>query len=180
MAYAYYRKLRESNRHRRFILVKGDPSPNQPRTRISYPDSTKRDKLTAARGDVPVLLLNSNLLKDDLNGRLDCLVPGKGMYRTPDWLSDKFYAEICAEIRTIKGWENPAHTRNEAWDLSYYMIGLCVSELIRVETIDWNNPPGWAAEWDRNEFVRKVEAQPRFAIPSETQYDFSTFGKSLA
>lgn len=180
MAYNYYRRLREQNLHRRFILTKGDPLPNKPRTQISYPDASRKDKMSAARGDVPVLMLNSNLLKDDLNGRLDSLVPGKGMYRTPDWLSDKFYAELCSEIRTMKGWENPSNSRNEAWDLSYMAIGLCVSELIRVEVIDWNNPPGWAAEWDKNDLIREPEAEVKFANTVESTYDFAQFAKTLA
>jgi phage terminase large subunit GpA-like protein len=180
MAYNFYRYLVSENKHRRFILVKGAPSPNQPRARISYPDSNRRDNKAGARGDVPVLLLNSNVLKDDLNGRLDCLEPGKGMYRTPDWLSDSFYGELCAEIRTPKGWENPAQARNESWDLSYYCIGICVSELVRVEHLDWSNPPGWAAEWDRNDLVRQADAAPRFAMQPEASYDFAEFAKALA
>ena len=181
MAYNYYRKLREDNMHRRFILTKGDHAPNMPRTVISYPDSSRKDKLSAARGDVPVLRLNSNLLKDDLNGRLDCMLPGHGMYRFPDWMSDKFYAELCAEIRTDKGWENPAAARNEQWDLSYMAIGVCVSELIRVEVIDWNNPPGWAAEWDKNDLIRQPEAPQRFANGIESaKYDFAAFAAKLA
>lgn len=180
MAYNYYRKLREANMHRRFILTKGDHSPNQPRTRISYPDSSRKDKLSAARGDVPVLMLNSNLLKDDLNGRLDCITPGKGMYRTPNWLSDKFYSELCSEIRTAKGWENPSSSRNEAWDLSYMCIGLCVSELIRVEQIKWDNPPGWAAEWDKNDMIRAPEAEAKFGIALESKYDFAQLARQLA
>lgn len=180
MAYNFYRRLVKENKHRRFILTKGDPKPNQPRTRISYPDSSRKDRKSGARGDVPVLMLNSNLLKDDLNGRLDCLEPGKGMYRTPSWLSDSFYAELCSEVRTAKGWENPSQARNEAWDLSYYCIGVCVSELIRVEHINWENPPAWAAEWDSNDLVRQADAPARFAMESEDSYDFSEFAKALA
>lgn len=180
MAYAFYRRLREQGLHRRFILVKGDHSAGQPRARISYPDSTKRDNKAGARGDIPVLLLNSNMLKDDLNGRLDCIEPGKGMYRLPDWMSDAFYVELCTEWRDEKGWHSPAGHRNEAWDLSYYCIGLCVSELIRVEHLDWENPPGWAAPWDTNDLVSEAEADPRFAIVAKTSYDFSKYGKSLA
>lgn len=181
MAYNYYRKLRQENLHRRFILTKGDHAPNMPRTVISYPDASRKDKLSGARGDVPVLRMNSNLLKDDLNGRLDCLIPGKGMYRFSDWLSDKFFAELCAEVRTDKGWENPANERNEQWDLSYACIGLCVSELIRVEVIDWENPPGWAAEWDKNDLVSEPEAPTRFANNLESaKYDFAQFGAALA
>lgn len=180
MAYNFYRRLREDNLHRRFFLIKGDPKVGQPRARITYPDSNRRDSKAGARGDVPVLMLNSNMLKDDLNGRLDCITPGAGMYRVPDWLPDYFYSELCAEIRTDKGWENPSKARNEATDLSYYCIGACVSELLRVEHLDWSNPPAWAAEWDRNDLVRQPDAPIRFASQDEMPYDFSKFAKALA
>lgn len=180
MAYAFYRRLREANKHRRFILLKGDPSPNQPRSRITYPDSQKKDMLAGARGDIPVLMLNSNALKDELDGRLDCIEPGKGMYRFADWMSDNVFSELCVEVRTEKGWENLSNQRNEQWDLSYYCIGLCVSELIRVEHIKWEDPPGWAAEWDRNDLVRKVEQAARLSNTLQSVYDFSSFGKALA
>jgi len=180
MAYNFYRKLRTENKHRRFIITKGEPKPGTPRTRIGYPDSNRRDIKAPARGDVPVLFMNSNLLKDDLNGRLECNVPGTGMYRTPDWLDDKFYAELCAEIRTDKGWENQGKLRNEAWDLSYGCIALCVSELIRAEHIDWDNPPKWAAEWDRNDMIRLPESEARFTNSPQSAYDFKELGKALA
>lgn len=180
MAYNFYRRLREENLHRRFILVKGDPLPNHPRARITYPDSNRRDSKAGARGDIPLLMLNSNVLKDDLNGRLDSLIPGKGMFRTPDWLSDSFYAELCSEVRGPKGWEKPSGLRNEAWDLSYYCIGLCVSELMRIEHIDWSNPPAWAAEWDRNDLVRDAEAGSRFANDGASSEDFAHLAKVLA
>jgi phage terminase large subunit GpA-like protein len=180
MAYSYYRALREQNKHRRFILLKGDSSPNQPRARITYPDSNKKDMKAAARGDIPLLLLQSNHLKDDLDGRLDCLEPGKGMYRFPDWLTDSFFGELCAETRTEKGWENLSNSRNEGTDLSYYCIGICISELIRVEGLNWQEPPGWAAEWDKNDLVREADKEVRFANRLKSGYDFASFGKSLA
>ena len=183
MAYNYYRALRERNEHRRFILIKGDPKPGQPRCRIGYPDSNRRDAKSAARGDVPVLFLQSNLLKDDLNGRLDVMEPGKGMYRMPNWLDDKFFAELCAEVREAKGWTNANSHRNESWDLSYYCIGLCVSELIRVEHLNWESPPSWASEWEDdgwNDLVRKPLELPTFANTIKSSYDFSSFGKALA
>jgi len=180
MAYNFYRWLRDKNKHRRFMLVKGDGKPAAPRTIITYPDNNQTKAKTLIRGDIPVLRFNSNLLKDDLNGRLDCITPGKGMYRTPGWLADDFYAELCAEVRTTKGWENPAKLRNEAWDLSYYCIGLCVSELLRVEHIDWTNPPGWCAEWDHNDLVRAPEAESRFTAHQKSGYDFKAFAKALA
>lgn len=179
-AYEYYRKLRELNKHRRFILLKGDHAPNQPRSRISYPDANRKDSKSGARGDIPVLLLNSNLLKDNLDGRLDCLEPGKGMFRIADWFSDSLYTELCSEHRSDKGWEKAEGIRNEAWDLSYYCIGLCVSELLRVEHLNWQEPPGWAAEWDSNDLVREPEQEARFANQLKSTYDFAQFGKALA
>jgi phage terminase large subunit GpA-like protein len=180
MAYNFYRRLVEENKHRRFILYKGDPKPGNPRARITYPDSSRKDNKSGARGDIPVLLLNSNLLKDDLNGRLDCIEPGKGMVRFPDWLPDSFYSEMCSEIRTDKGWENPSNSRNEDWDLTYVTIGLCVSELLRVEHLDWNNPPGWAAVHEKNDLVRQQEQAPRFSAQVHSAYNFAEFAKSLA
>jgi phage terminase large subunit GpA-like protein len=177
-AYEFYRKLVRENKHRRFILLKGESKPGNPRTRVSYPDSSRKDSKSGARGDIPVLMLNSNLLKDDLNGRLDCIEPGKGMYRTPAWLDDKFYAELCSEVRTDKGWEHNESVRNEAWDLSYYCIALCVSQFVRVEGIDWNNPPPWAAEWDKNDLIRKPEADKPFAAVKS--FDFGALASALA
>jgi phage terminase large subunit GpA-like protein len=179
-AYQYYRKLRATGLSGRFHLVKGDPYPGRPRAQITYPDASRKDKLSAARGDVPVLLLNSNVLKDAVRGRLEAQVPGKGMLRFPDWLPDKWFAELCVEVRTDKGWTNPLGRRNEAWDLSYYCVGLCVSQLLRVEGIEWHNPPGWAEVWDKNDMVTKVGAERVFATESKTEYDFASFGKLLA
>jgi phage terminase large subunit GpA-like protein len=177
-AYNFYRKLVGMNKHRRFILLKGDAKPGQPRTRISYPDSSRKDSKAGARGDIPVLMLNPTILKDDLDGRLDCVQPGKGMYRTPGWFDDNFYAELCAEVRTDKGWEHNTNVRNEAWDLSYYCIGVAVSQFVRIESIDWNNPPSWADEWDKNDLVREPEAEKPFS--GAVKFDFSKMAGALA
>lgn len=178
-AYNFYRKLKSENLHGRFHLLKGDPNPAQVRARVSYPDAQKKDNLSAARGDVPVLMLNVNILKDGLAGRLECVEPGKGMYRFPDWLEDWWYQEMCAETRTPTGWENPSNLRNEAWDLSVYCIGACVSKLLLVEHIDWNNPPGWAAEWDRNDLIRQADSPKKFAQVEKSDYDFAELAKKL-
>ena len=181
-AYNFYRKLREDGEAKRFHLVKGDPLASRPRTMITYPDSNQRSKLAAARGDVPVMLLNSNQLKDTLVNRLECVVPGKGMFRYPEWLPDWWFAEMCAEQRTDKGWEAPNHRRNEGFDLSYYCLAACFSELLRVERIDWSNPPTWATPWDTNTLISKANSPTKevFAFRQEAVYDFAKFGKTLA
>ncbi len=179
-AYDFYRWLRERGENGRFILVKGDRNPSAPRTRISYPDSQKKDNKSAARGDIPLLMFNPNMLKDALNGRLDVIEPGRGMFHYPKWLPDSWYAEMCAEVRTEKGWENPQKLRNEAWDLSYYCLGVCISpKLLNVEMIDWENPPAWADVWDKNALVRSREDPTRF-MAQPKQIDFGKFAEALA
>lgn len=179
-AYNYYRKLKKEGKSGRFHLIKGEHAPGAPRTRISFPDSNRRDKFAVARGDVPVLMVHSNALKDTLANRLESTVPGKGMFVTPDWMPDFVYSELCAEIRTAKGWENPLSSRNEAWDLSYYMIGLCVSPLIRIEQMDWDNPQGWAADWDMNPLITAPFNNKRFAPELKNSYDFGKLANNLA
>lgn len=179
-AYEFYRRLRSINAHGRFHLVKGDSKPGQARTRVSYPDAQKKDRSSAARGDVPVLMMNSNVLKDALHGRLDCVTPGKGLIRFPDWLPDWFFVEICSEIRSAKGWENPPHARNEAWDLLYYCLGGIASKLLLVEHIDWSSPPAWAADWDTNIMISAPGAAKRFAQQEIPEIDFAQFGAALA
>jgi phage terminase large subunit GpA-like protein len=98
----------------------------------------------------------------------------------PYWFSDSFFNELCAEFRGEKGWDRPDGVPNEQWDLSYYCIGLAVSELIRAEHLNWAEPPGWAAEWDRNDLVRKPAETPRFSNRVESVYDFAKLGKALA
>lgn len=176
-AYEFYRKLRTENKHRRFYLLKGDRMPSAPRQRIHYPDSSNKSNKSAARGDIPVLFLNGNMLKDDLDGRLNSITPGTGMVHLPKWLPDQVFEEMCAEIRTEKGWERVAKSPNEAWDLAAYCIGLCVGPL-SIEALDWENPPGWAAEWDDNDLVSQTAA-PRFAGGDGKRYDFGSLGRAL-
>lgn len=179
-AYDFYRKLRRQNKHAKFMLVKGEPSATAPRTQVRFPDSNRKDKLAVARGDVPVLFINSNMIKDVLSNRLDCTTPGAGMYRMPSWLPDWFFAELCAETRDEKGWTNPSHTRNEAWDLSYYILGLCLSQILRVDGIDWERPPSWALPWDSNSLVTESGLTSRYTGVALADVDFRALGKALA
>lgn len=180
MAYSFYRKLRSEGLHTRFHLVKGSGKPGIPRARITHPDAQQRDKNSTARGDVPVMIFNSNEIKDMLHARLDSIEPGKGMYRFPNWLADWWYQEMCAEVRTPAGWEKREHANNEAWDLSYYCIGVCISSLMVVEKMDWANPPNWAAEWDKNVLISEPDQPKRFARVAKPKYDLSQLAEAMA
>jgi phage terminase large subunit GpA-like protein len=179
-AYDFWRWLKSQGLAGRFVLTKGDHVPGQPRTRVTFPDSQRKDQKSAARGDIPILFFNSNMLKDDLDGRLDSLKPGGGMISWPDWFPESFYQELCAEVRGDKGWEHVGQYRNEAWDLLYYCIGVCISQYIRIEVLDWNNPPGWAAPWDENDMIRSAEQESSFTNGVKSRYDFASLGKELA
>lgn len=180
-AYAFYRRLRKMGKAGRFQLVKGTGTPGAPRVQITHPDSSDRNNKAAAQGDVPVLMIHSNKIKDELNNRLDCLVPGGGLIRFPEWLPDWFFMELTSEVRTDKGWERVDKTRNEAWDLLYYCIGVCLAPQIKAESIDWLNPPAWAEDWDKNNLVTAAPTdKQRFTGPTTKKYDFSKLGEELA
>ncbi len=183
-AYDYYRKVIQEGYLGRFQLVKGASEPGAPRAQVRRPDAEKKSG-AGARGEVPVLFLNPTINKDDLNGRLDVVVPGYGMVHLPSWLISTnkvedmswFFAEMTSEMREPgKGWIKVAR-RNEAWDLFYYAIGACASSLLTVDKLDWNKPPPFAAEWDDNPFV--ISANDNEAFADRSDFDWAAFGRSM-
>lgn len=153
-AYEFYRKLRETNDHGRFHLVKGSPSRTESATiRLTMPDSQQKDRFAIARGDVPVWLVNSNIVKDMAANMLARDVRG-GMVHFATWSENWLYSQLTTEFRMPDGsWKNPLQKRNEAWDLLVYCIAACDHPDIRIRFLDWDAPPSWAAPWDDNDFV---------------------------
>ena len=181
-AYEFYRHLRdkvEGNLHRRFQLVKGSPLKSAPRVHISYPDTDRKDRRAGARGEVPVLFLNSDLIKDAVNKMLDRTDPNGGKVTFPNWLPDSFYTELTAEIRTPKGWENPKNHRNESWDLLCYAFAASISSHIRIEQIDWGKPPSWACEWEKNDLILTDE-NAGFTGTAKSAYSLKSLASKLA
>lgn len=152
-AYEFYRRLRTAGKHGRFHMIKGSPSRTESaEIRLTYPDSQQKDKYAVARGDVPVWLVNSNIVKDQVSNRLGRVEPG-GQIHFPSWAADWLYTQLTAEVRTSKGWENLSGKKNEALDLLAYCIAICTHRDIGIKALDWTKPPSWAAEWDRNDLV---------------------------
>lgn len=182
-AYAFWRWLRDKNpdgHHRRFQLVKGDASLRAPRTRLSYPDSSQKDRHSGARGDVPVVLINTNLLKDQVAGMLSRIDPGLGMVSYPIWSQDWLYTQLTAEVRTAKGtWENPRKKRNEAFDLLVYCVAIGMQPDIKMDRINWQSPPSWAAEWDQNSLIVRDELNQRPFAVQKPKHDLRALGDSL-
>ena len=152
-AYEYYRRLKKTGYGGRFMLTKGDPKKTAPRVHKTYPDSERRDRHAGARGEIPVMLINTNVLKDWVDAALGRETPGAGYIQFPRWLKLWFFKELCAESRNPKGeWENLKKYRNEAWDLLVYCYAVCV--YLKVEKFNWGNlTQTWAEVWDKNILV---------------------------
>lgn len=178
-AYEFWRKLRREGKHHRFRLLKGEATPGAPRVRVSFPDSQRKDRTAGARGEIPVLMMNVNILKDHLSNKLERRDDDGGKVNFPSWLPDHFFQELTAEIRTSKGWENPRGARNEAWDLLVYAEALWLH--LGCERMDWDKPDTWAREWDDNDLIfggkentEKLKEQPKKV------YDLASLAEALA
>lgn len=158
-ALEFWRSLKARKLHARVRLIKGDARREGGLFRETFPDSSKRrDRKSGSKGDVPQLLLNVDRLKDTVDANVKRAEPGPGYYHFPDWLPEAFYAELTAESRTARGWENLAKRRNEAFDLCGYAEGMAL--WLKVPAINWTAPPPWAAPWDDNPDVRADDVAP--------------------
>jgi phage terminase large subunit GpA-like protein len=194
-AYSFWRFLRDgpedaaeddsgwtAGLHRRFQLIKGASAKAAPRVAIGYPDSERKDRHAGARGEVPVLFINTDTLKDQVDKMLERTDPGGGRVTFPSWLPDTFYVELTVEVKTVKGWDNPRKFRNESWDLLVYCVAALLLRSIGVEKPGfWEEPPGWAEEWEVNDLVFNPASQEKpFESTARSKYDLATLASSLA
>jgi phage terminase large subunit GpA-like protein len=183
-AYEFWRWLRddhEGNHHKRFQLVKGASTPDAPRVRITYPDAERRDRKAAARGQVPVMMINTNMMKDQVYAMLLRTEPGGGMVTFPNWLPNWFYGELLAETRTAKGWTNDKKLRNEAFDLLVYCMAIAVHlKFANLENIDWEDPPKWASEWETNTLIFSPKEEERPYAPKVKKYNLAALGEAIS
>lgn len=147
-AYEFHRYLAAQGKAHRFRLIKGTATPRAPRVKQDYPDTRKRsDRKSGSAGDVPVLFLNTNEIKDTIAADLSRSEPGPGYWHFPSWLPTSFYDELTAETRGAKGWVQSGK-KNETLDLCVY--GEAAFIWCGGDKIKWNAPPSWAADWDAN------------------------------
>jgi len=182
-AYAFWRYLRDEHmgqHHTRFQLLKGDPNLNAPRYKISYPDSDRKDRRAGARGEVPILMLNVNQLKDHLDGLLE-RQEKPGTIHFSKHLQDWFFSELTVEVKVAnKGWENPKKLRNEAWDLLVYDLGICLfPRMIGEESLKPDAMPAWAEEWDDNDlvFMPQDDVKPFEVREQDDEVDITALAK---
>lgn len=181
-AYSFYRKLRDEHPglEKRFLLINPTGHPSAPRWVMTYPDSHRKDRFAGARKEIPVLKINTNIIKDTLDSMLDRIVPNGGMIRFAKDLPDSFYTELTVEVRTPKGWDNPKNLRNESWDLLVYCLALLLTPKIGIERINWESPPSWADDWDDNTLIIEKETDNLpFAVKAKKDYDLSQLGQNL-
>ena len=144
-AYRFWRRLRAKGLGKKFMLVKGVGNVGAPRAQMTWPDARgRKDRPGGGKGDVPVWLINTNILKDGVSGDLGRDVPGPGYHHIPAWVDQSFFEELSAEQRTPKGWVRQPGSKNEAFDLHVYNRVACL--VLKAEAIDWKAPPPWAAE----------------------------------
>ena len=168
--------------HDRFRIFKGTSSSQvQARTRITFPDSGRQSKFAGARGEIPVLMTNVTPIKNQLDAMLGRDKVGTGRIHFAPWLNVNFYKELCVEVRDEKGvWQNPLRHHNESWDL-FVMAMACLIEkkLCDWESIDWDDPPSWAQDWDDNDMVFHPDLDDSPVQGKRKVYDFSRIAEEL-
>jgi phage terminase large subunit GpA-like protein len=154
-AYDFWRQMDREGLGKKFLLVKGSNNRNALPTEIRYPNSRgRKDSKSGAAGDVPVIFVNTDQMKDTIANDLKRDEPGPGYWHFPDWMPTSAYDELTAETRTERGWVNVSGRHNEELDLCVYgEAAWC--EINKPHQINWNNPPSWARDWDENPDVRR-------------------------
>ncbi len=159
-AYDWYRRLARDGLQSRVYLFKGGSAKTMHRVRKTWPDNSgRKNRKSSARGDVPLYLLGTDLLKDVVAQMIDRDDPGAGYIHTPHWLGRWWYEELTYEIRDpgTGKWSRPGKRPNEAFDLCVYALAIYI--LLNAEKIDWQAPPAWAEEWERNMLVLTPEGE---------------------
>ncbi|MCV5552527.1 phage terminase large subunit family protein [Escherichia coli] len=143
-AYKFWRRCRLDGLGKRIYLFKGDSIRRAKLITRTFPDNTGRTGRRAqAVGDVPLWLLQTDVLKDRVNNALWRDSPGPGYVHFPDWLGSWFYDELTYEERSSDGkWSKPGRGANEAFDLMVYAEALVI--LHGYEKIQWPDAPEWA------------------------------------
>ncbi|WED23067.1 phage terminase large subunit family protein [Vibrio sp. JC009] len=167
-AYQFYNRLKPKNLAHLFRLVKGASRDIEQLVKETYPD--KRSKL--AHGEIPLLLLHSNRLKNRVAASYSRLEFGARYFHLPGWANREWFDELTAEYIDDKGnWICPDNTRNESLDLcAYAEAGM---HYLGGDTINWDSPPMWAAQWQINTNVVDADVTPEFERKPTRRYRHS-------
>lgn len=145
-SYQFYNRLKTKKLQHLFRLVKGGSNRNQADlVKESFPD--KRSK--HAHGEIPLLILHSNRLKNRVTASYQRDEEGSRYFHLPSWAERDWFDELTVEFIDEKGdWQKPANSNNESFDLcAYAEAGMFYKG---GDAILWDNPPNWACEWQLN------------------------------
>lgn len=180
-AYDFLRRVARRDRRRevkfgrRIVLSKGTGRLDAPRLGATFPDSRRKDRKAAARGEIPVWIFQTTRLKDELFNQL-ARDPGPRYIHFPAELLDdgpphEFFEQVCAESKRPNGLYEKDRARNEALDL---LVMTHVGALqLKGDRINWEKPPAWARLTARNPFALELVDAP---APEELAEDAGIAG----
>ena len=152
---AWYRSVRAAGLGDRVMLVKGASTKNAPMVRMSLVGQ----RSSREKGDIPLFVLNTNLLKDAVHAGLRRDTPGPGYLHVPSWVNRAFLDELYrAETRNKDGVWQQVRKRNEAFDLAVYVRAGCL-RLGADKIKSWDKAPAWAQPLASNREVITREAR---------------------
>ncbi|MBS1067264.1 phage terminase large subunit family protein [Gluconobacter cerinus] len=142
--------------------LKGSSTPNAPMLMVKYPDSQRKDRGAGANGEIPLGLFNPNRFKDNVSLELAVGDPGPLYVHFPCSLRNEkpphqWFEQLAAEERTDAGkWQKKSSgARNEALDLM--AMSEVMATLFDMPRINWDAPPAWALDWDRNVMITQIK-----------------------
>ncbi|MBD8894031.1 phage terminase large subunit family protein [Labrenzia suaedae] len=151
-AYAFYRRSKIKGYRGRVFISKGMTRWDRDRAVLRTPEKQEGKRLKQA-SDLKILQIGTWRLKSELVAALSRTDPGPGACHLSKNLPSEVFEELCAEEKTAKGWAlKKGKKRNEAFDLGVYALALVI--VLKGERINWNRPPAWAAELEKNAFAR--------------------------
>lgn len=140
------------------LPLKGASGINAPSLLVTYPETQRKDRFAANRGDVPLGIFNPNTAKDVVALQLQQAESGPLYVHFPAVLRAQtpphpFFDQLVSEHRLANGrWEKvTSGARNEALDLM--VMTNVMANLHGLRRIDWSAPPSWAAPHDSNILV---------------------------
>lgn len=146
------------------IPLKGMGSANAAPLSVVYPDSSRKDRRTSAGGTVPLGQFGANFFKDNLAAQLQRTGGGAYCIHFPAALRSldgphAWFEQLTAERRDAAGrWENRSGARNEATDLM--VMSHVIAHLHGLARLNWARPPIWAAAWNDNSTLVRLDAAP--------------------
>ena len=163
-AYQFYRRIKREGLGQKLMLIKGGSQSNKDPVVRSF----GKDSRGKPMKDVPLFILNTNLLKDGVDSMLR-RTEANGLYlHLPDWLPEEFYSELKAEIRKPDGQWEKIRSRNEAFDLCVYILAGCYQLRLNDLRFNWNF--SWCAPLESNSNVIDAKSAQIFREKKQTGF----------